>query len=78
MSEQSGQPMTTEHLSLPRIESSQPFRGFLGMLSVELRVWFPWRVGMLILGGLGVFATCKAVLESEHSRNARAVQIHVH
>ena len=49
--------MTTESTSLPRIEDSQPFRGFLGMLGVELRVWFPWRVGTLIVGGLGVFAT---------------------
>jgi hypothetical protein len=49
--------MTTESAPLPRIETTTSFRGFLGMLGIELRVWFPWRVGLLILGGGLVFAT---------------------
>ncbi|MDX2343674.1 MAG: hypothetical protein QNL12_08100 [Acidimicrobiia bacterium] len=49
--------MTTERVPLPRIEAIHPFRGFLGMLGVEMRVWFPWRVAMLTIAGLGIFAT---------------------
>jgi hypothetical protein len=49
--------MTTKRVALPRIEATHPFRGFLGMLGVEMRVWFPWRVAMLTLAGLGIFVT---------------------
>ena len=49
--------MTSEPVALSRIDSNHPFRGFLGMLGVEIRVWFPWRVAVLVLAGLGVFAT---------------------
>lgn len=49
--------MTAERVALPRIEATHPFRGFLGMLSVELRVWFPWRVSILTLAGLGIFTS---------------------
>lgn len=45
-----------EVVVLDRIERSGPFRGLAGLVGVELRVWFPWRVLYLILAGLGVFA----------------------
>lgn len=48
--------MTTDRSPLPRIESTHSFRGYLGMLGVEMRVWFPWRVAMLVLAGLAVTA----------------------
>ena len=49
--------MTAEPTPLSRIEAIHPFRGYLGMLGVEMRVWFPWRVAVLTLAGLGIFAT---------------------
>ncbi len=49
--------MTAERVPLPRIEAIHPFRGYIGMLGVEMRVWFPWRVAILVLAGLGIFAT---------------------
>ncbi|MGB5545600.1 MAG: hypothetical protein WBM74_03435, partial [Polyangiales bacterium] len=49
--------MIAEPVALPRIEATHRFRGFLGMLGVEMRVWFPWRVAILTLAGLGIFAT---------------------
>lgn len=49
--------MTVEPVALPRIEATHPFRGFLGMLGVELRVWFPWRASILTLVGLGIFTS---------------------
>lgn len=51
-----GVPMTIEAAALERVERRGPLRGFGGLLSVELRVWFPWRVLFLIAAGLGVFA----------------------
>ncbi|MCL1599409.1 MAG: hypothetical protein M3094_09510, partial [Actinomycetia bacterium] len=48
--------MTTETLSLDRIETSSPLRGLGGLIGVELRVWFPWRVLWLVIAGLGTFA----------------------
>ena len=49
--------MTTSRSTLTRIEGGSEFRGFFGMLGVELRVWFPWRVLVLTLAGIGVFAS---------------------
>ena len=46
----------TEAAALDRIARSGPFRGLPGLLGVELRVWFPWRVLFLIVAGLSVFA----------------------
>ena len=46
----------TEVAALDRIERRGPLRGFGGLLGVELRVWFPWRLLFLIAAGLGVFA----------------------
>jgi ABC-type transport system involved in multi-copper enzyme maturation permease subunit len=48
--------MTTETLSLERIDSTSPLRGLGGLIGVELRVWFPWRVLWLVVAGFGVFA----------------------
>lgn len=48
--------MMTEAAALDRITRAGPFRGFPGLLGVELRVWFPWRVLFLIVAGLSVFA----------------------
>lgn len=48
--------MTTESVTLDRIERSGPLRGFGGLFGVELRVWFPWRVLFMIVAELGVFA----------------------
>ncbi|NHZ71451.1 MAG: hypothetical protein GWP18_07400 [Proteobacteria bacterium] len=48
--------MTTETLALDRIETSSPLRGLGGLIGVELRVWFPWRVLWLVVAGLGTFA----------------------
>ncbi len=48
--------MKTEAAALERIERRDPLRGFGGLLGVELRVWFPWRVLFLIAAGLVVFA----------------------
>jgi ABC-type transport system involved in multi-copper enzyme maturation permease subunit len=56
MSIWSGASMMTEVAALDRIERSGPLRGFGGLLGIELRVWFPWRVLFLIAAGLGVFA----------------------
>jgi len=47
--------MMTEIAALDRIERSSPFRGLSGLLGVELRVWFPWRVLFLVAASLGVF-----------------------
>jgi len=52
----SGASMMTEVAALDRIERRGPLRGFGGLLGVELRAWFPWRVLFLIVAGLGVFA----------------------
>lgn len=49
--------MTAERLALVQRQGSSQFRGFLGLLRVELRVWFPWRFAVLILAGVGVFVS---------------------
>jgi ABC-type transport system involved in multi-copper enzyme maturation permease subunit len=51
-----GVSMMTEVAALDHIERSGLFRGLGGLVGVELRVWFPWRVLFLIAAGLGVFA----------------------
>jgi ABC-type transport system involved in multi-copper enzyme maturation permease subunit len=48
--------MTSETATLSRIESAYPLRGLGGLLVVELRTWFPWRVLFLTIAGFGVFA----------------------
>ncbi|MFV1971014.1 MAG: hypothetical protein ACC683_08440 [Acidimicrobiia bacterium] len=48
--------MTTEAATLRRIETAHPLRGLGGLLRVELRAWFPWRVLFLTIAGFGVFA----------------------
>ena len=48
--------MMAEVAALDRIARSGPLRGLPGLLGVELRVWFPWRVLSLIVAGLSVFA----------------------
>lgn len=48
--------MTTETLSPERVDSRGPLRGLGGLIGVELRVWFPWRVLWLVAAGFGVFA----------------------
>ena len=53
----SGWAMTAERLALVQRQGSSQFRGFLGLLRVELRVWFPWRFAVLILAGVGVFVS---------------------
>lgn len=49
--------METSRSTLTRIEGVREFRGMLGMLGVELRVWFPWRVLVVSLAGLAVLAS---------------------
>ncbi|MEA3509811.1 MAG: hypothetical protein U9R51_00095 [Actinomycetota bacterium] len=46
----------TEIAALDRIERGGPLRGLSGLLGVELRIWFPWRVLFLVVASLGVFA----------------------
>ncbi|MEA3510579.1 MAG: ABC transporter permease subunit [Actinomycetota bacterium] len=48
--------MTADTATLQRIETVSPLRGLRGMLRVELRAWFPWRVLFLTIAGFGVFA----------------------
>jgi len=48
--------MTSEATTLRRIETVSPLRGLGGLLVVELRTWFPWRVLFLTIAGFGVFA----------------------
>ncbi len=48
--------MTNEAATLQRIETAYPLRGLGGLLVVELRTWFPWRVLFLTISGFGVFA----------------------
>ncbi len=48
--------MTTEATTLQRIEATHPLRGLGGLLAVELRTWFPWRVLTLTVACFGVFA----------------------
>lgn len=48
--------MTSEATTLQRIETVSPLRGLGGLLIVELRTWFPWRVLFLTIAGFGVFA----------------------
>lgn len=48
--------MTTDTVTLQRIETAHPLRGFGGLLTVELRTWFPWRVVLLTIACFGVFA----------------------
>ena len=48
--------MTSEVTTLRRIETVSPLRGLGGLLIVELRTWFPWRVLFLTIAGFGVFA----------------------
>jgi ABC-type transport system involved in multi-copper enzyme maturation permease subunit len=48
--------MTGEAATLRPIETTHPLRGLGGMLSAELRAWFPWRVLFLTIAGFGVFA----------------------
>jgi len=47
--------MTNEAATLQRIETAYPLRGLGGLLGVELRTWFPWRVLFLTIAGFGVF-----------------------
>ncbi len=48
--------MTSEAATLQRVETTHPLRGLGGLLVVELRRWFPWRVLFLTIAGFGVFA----------------------
>ncbi len=48
--------MTSETTTLHQTESTHPLRGLPGMLIVELRVWFPWRVLFVTFAGFGMFA----------------------
>ena len=48
--------MTSETTTLKRIKTAHPLRGLGGLLRVELRTWFPWRVLFLTIAGFGVFA----------------------
>lgn len=48
--------MTTEATTLRRTEATHPLRGFGGLLTVELRTWFPWRVVLLTTACFGAFA----------------------
>lgn len=48
--------MTTDASTLQRLEKSHPLRGLGGLLAVELRTWFPWRVLTLTVACFGVFA----------------------
>jgi ABC-type transport system involved in multi-copper enzyme maturation permease subunit len=48
--------MTSEAAALRRIDTLSPLRGVGGLLIVELRGWFPWRVLFLTVAGFGVFA----------------------
>ena len=48
--------MTSEAATLQRVETAHPLRGLGGLLVVELRTWFPWRVLFLTIAGFGVFA----------------------
>ncbi len=48
--------MTSDTATLQRIETAHPLRGLGGLLTVELRVWFPWRTLFLAIAGFGVFA----------------------
>ncbi|MEA3510673.1 MAG: ABC transporter permease subunit [Actinomycetota bacterium] len=48
--------MTGEATALRRVETAHSLRGLAGMLVVELRAWFPWRVLFLTITGFGVFA----------------------
>lgn len=48
--------MTTDAVTLQRIETTHPLRGFGGLLRVELRTWLPWRALVLTVASYGVFA----------------------
>ncbi len=48
--------MTTDTVTLQRIETTHPLRGFGGLLHVELRTWLPWRALILTVASYGVFA----------------------
>lgn len=48
--------LATETMALDHIDGTGPLRGLGGLIGVELRVWFPWRVLWLMVAGFGVFA----------------------
>ncbi|NOY56286.1 MAG: hypothetical protein GXP34_09915 [Actinobacteria bacterium] len=48
--------MTSDTATLQRIETAHPLRGLGGLLTVELRAWFPWRALLLTIASFGVFA----------------------
>ncbi len=56
--------MTSEAATLRRIETAHPLRGLAGLLVVELRGWFPWRVLFLTIAGFGVFAMIYLTFEA--------------